>query len=96
MKTKNDISIGEALDMMINELNLKEKLDESRIKQAWAEVMGATIARYTSTVAYNKGKLYIKVESAALKHELNYSRQKIKEVFNKELGREVILDVIIH
>jgi predicted nucleic acid-binding Zn ribbon protein len=95
MKKKNDVTIGEALDMMVAELKLKSKLDESRIKQAWVEVMGKPIAKYTSSVSFTDGKLYIKIESASLKQELSYSREKIKELFNKELNSDVVKDVIV-
>jgi predicted nucleic acid-binding Zn ribbon protein len=57
--------------------------------------MGAMIARHTSNISLRKGKLYLKIESAALKQELTYSKDKIKEIFNKELGENVITDVLI-
>ncbi|MDB5281800.1 MAG: hypothetical protein JWO06_875 [Bacteroidota bacterium] len=95
MRGKNNVTLSEALDMMVSELKLKVKLDESRIKDAWALLMGKPIVKYTYSVSFKDGKLYIKIESAALKQELNYSRDKIKELFNKELGEEVIKDVVI-
>lgn len=95
MRHKNNVTIGEALELMITELKLKGKLDESRIKQAWVDVMGKPIAKYTSSVSLREGRLYIKVESAALKNELGYSRDKIKDLFNRELGSEVVHDVVI-
>ena len=96
MRNKNDITIGQALDNMITELGLKGKLDESRIKDMWVQVIGKPIAKYTSAISLKEGKLYIKVESAALKQELSYSREKIKELFNKELAGPVIKDVVVY
>jgi predicted nucleic acid-binding Zn ribbon protein len=96
MKTKNDVTIGQALDKMISEFGLKNKLDESRIVEMWAGLLGKTIARYTSAISLKDGKLYIKVESAPLKQELNYSREKIKDLFNKELAGPVVKDVVIY
>jgi hypothetical protein len=95
MRTKNDITIGQALEMMVDDLKLRSKLNESRIRDGWAEIMGKPIAKYTSSVSLREGKLYIKIESAALKQELNYSREKIMELFNKELGANVVRDVVI-
>lgn len=95
MRRKNDITISQALDMMVDELKMKGKLNESRIRDSWAEIMGKPIAKYTSSVSYRDGKLYIKIESAALKQELNYSRDKIMELFNKELGDSVVKEVVI-
>ncbi len=95
MRTKNDITIGKALDMMIDDLKLRSKINESRIRDGWAEIMGKPIAKYTSSVTLRDGKLYIKIDSAPLKQELNYSREKIKELFNKEFGDNVVKDVVI-
>jgi predicted nucleic acid-binding Zn ribbon protein len=95
MRNKNNITIGQALDMMVDDLKLRSKLNESRIRDGWAEIMGKPIAKYTSSVALREGKLYIKIDSAALKQELNYSRGKIMELFNKELGPNVVKDVVI-
>jgi predicted nucleic acid-binding Zn ribbon protein len=95
MRKQNQLTLGEAINLMVTELKLKTKLDEARIKERWAEVMGKPIAKYTSSVSFKKGKLYIKVESAPLKQELSYSREKIKELFNTELGETVIQEVIL-
>jgi len=95
MRTKNDITIGQALEMMVDDLKLRSKLNESRIRDGWAEIMGKPIAKYTSSVSLREGKLYIKIDSAPLKQELNYSRDKIKDLFNKELGPDVVKEVVI-
>lgn len=81
--------------MMIREYKLSPKLNETRIRESWPTVMGSMIAKYTTSISLRKGKLYLKIESAALKHELTYSKEKIKEIFNKELGDNVITDVLI-
>ncbi len=95
MKRKNEVTLGQALEMMVDDLKLRGKINESRIRDGWAEIMGKPIARYTSSVSLRDGKLYIKIDSAALKQELNYSREKIIELFNKELGGQVVKDVVI-
>ena len=96
MRNKNGVTIKQALDMMVSDLNLKSKLDESRVREAWALVMGKPIAKYTTKISLHKSKLYVQVNSAALKQELSYSQEKIKEVFNKELGDAVINEVIVY
>ena len=95
MRRKNEITVGQAIEMMVDDLKLRSKLNESRIKEGWVEIMGKPIAKYTSSVSLREGNLYIKIESAALKQELNYSRGKIMELFNKELGPDVVRNVVI-
>ncbi len=95
MRDKNNVTLGEALDKMVRDLKLTAGMNEVRIKSKWKELMGAPIARHTSSISFKSGKLYIHVTNAALKNELFYSRDKIKELFNKELGEEVVQSVIL-
>ena len=80
---------------MVADLKLKPKLDETRIKDAWLRVMGKTVAKYTSKISLHQGKLYVQVSSPALKNELTYSKDKIIEVFNRELDDNVIKEVVV-
>ena len=92
---KNAVTLKDAINMMVKEFRLNSGLSESRIRDSWPIVMGSMIARHTESISLRKGKLYLKISSAALKHELTYSKDKIKEVLNKELGENVLTDVLI-
>ena len=70
MKKKNDVTLGEALQQMLQEFRLKPRLDETRIKMMWEKVMGKTVATYTSDIQLRKNVLYITILSAPLKQEL--------------------------
>ena len=96
MKKGNEISLGDAIDEMITTLKLGSGLYEAKIQSSWEKVMGKTIARYTKSINLKNGKLYLTIESASLKNELFYSRDKIKEIYNKELGAEIIKEVLIY
>ena len=96
MRLKNSVTIKEALDKMVKDLKLKPGIDETRIREAWVNIMGKVVAKYTTSVTLKKSKLYIKVEVAALKQELSFNRDKIKENVNKELGEEVVSEVIVY
>ena len=93
---KNAVTFKEAIDLMVKEFKLRQGIDEIRIKELWGKLMGNMIARNTGEISLRKGKLYLKIESAALKHELKYSKEKIRDLFNKELGDNVITDVVIY
>ena len=96
MRYKNGITINQALNQMVSDLKLKPKLDECRIRELWPIMMGKTVAKYTTKVSVYNAKLYIEVNSAALKNELLYSRQTIIERINTELGNVVIKEVIVY
>lgn len=95
MKKKNDLSLQEAMQDMLQEFRLKPRYDETRVKMLWEKLMGKTIATYTSAVTVRKNVLYLTILSAPLKHELSYAKEKIKNLLNEEMGEEYIKDVVI-
>lgn len=95
MKQKNDYSLAEAMQAMLKEYHLGSQLNEMRVKTLWADLMGKTINTYTSQIAVRKGVLYISISSAALRHELSYGKDKIRDLLNAELGVEYIKEVVI-
>ena len=95
MKKKNDISLNDAMKDMLQEFRLTPQLNETRIKQAWEQLMGKTIATYTSNISLRKNVLYLTILSAPLKHELTYAKESICQRLNEELGEEVVKEVVI-
>ena len=93
---KNELSLGDAIKEMVNTYHLKDKLNQSNIIINWEKIMGKTIAQYTSNIYVKDQKLFLKVDSAPLKNELNYAKSKIIEIVNKEAGYAIIKDVIIY
>lgn len=91
----NEMTLKEALKAMIEQYRIKGKLHQSRIRNQWEQMMGPTIAGYTKDIKLYKGKLYITIESAALRQELSYGKDKIKKLLNEELGEKAVEEVII-
>ncbi len=80
---------------MLEQYRLKGKLNQSRIRNQWERMMGPSIAGYTRDIKLYRGKLFITIESAALRQELSYGKEKIKRNLNEELGEEAIKEVVI-
>ena len=57
--------------------------------------MGKMIAKYTRQISIYDKKLFLQIDSAPLKQELFYSREKIIKMMNEEAGEEVIKEVVI-
>lgn len=96
MAKSNEVTLGAAIESVINELNLRHGVYEAKIEAMWEALMGRTIAKHTTNLNLKGDRLYVTVDSAALRNELFYARVKIKEVVNKELGKEIIKDVFIY
>lgn len=87
--------LSDVLKGMVDSMKWKEKLNETHIREVWKEKMGTTINHHTKDIKYRREKLFLTIESSALKQELNYDREKIKTMMNRELGGDYVKDVII-
>ena len=83
---------------------MKQFLEGSRIKggiqalqieDVWEEIMGKTIARYTDKLQIIGDKLIISTTVAALKNELVYQKDRIRQRVNEALKQKVINEVIV-
>lgn len=72
---------------------LETPLLEYRITQAWPEVMGAVISRYTRQVFVREGKLQVQLTSAPLRQNLMMEHKRIAQKLNEHVGSQVISDV---
>ncbi len=91
----NQTTLKEALKAMLEHYRLKGKLNQSRIRKDWEALMGPTIAQYTREVKLYKGRLFIIIDSASLRQELSYGKDKIRKLLNEQLGEEAIQEVVI-
>lgn len=94
MHEKNDWTLKEAIAELLKQYQLNSKLKEVNIIEHWEKIMGKMIAKHTTKVYINQKKLYVALDSAALKQELSYSKNKIIEVLNREAGDAIIEEVI--
>ena len=95
MSDKNQYTLKEAIKEMLKAYRLDGRLKELNLLNSWEKIVGKMIAKHTQDVYINNKKLFIKVDSDALRHELLYSREKIKNSMNEEAGEELIEDVIL-
>ena len=93
-RNSNEQSIGEVIRELLESYRLEGKLNQARVIMAWEEVTGKMISRHTQDLYIKGSKLFVKLDSPALKTELSYSKGKIIELLNKEAGGEVISDIV--
>ena len=86
-------TMGDALLSFLREEGLETPLLEYRITQAWPEVMGAVISRYTRQVFVREGKLQVQLTSAPLRQNLMMEHKRIAQKLNEHVGSQVISDV---
>ena len=91
---KRDVqSLKDVLLRNLREQGLETPLMQKRLVDAWPEVAGPVIARYTlNTYIYNQ-TLYVRLSNPALRSDLSMMRQELVRKLNAKVGEQVITDV---
>jgi predicted nucleic acid-binding Zn ribbon protein len=92
----NDQPLADVLQQMVHVFRLKPNLYKTKVENLWEQKMGRTIATYTRDIRMKDNILYVTIESASLRSELQFGREKIKTIMNDEIGEDYIKEVIIN
>jgi predicted nucleic acid-binding Zn ribbon protein len=95
VKQKGGHTLKEAIGEFMKSYHLDEKLLQKQLILSWENVMGKMVAKHTRSLVIRKKTLYVKLDSAALKNELSFSREKILKALNNAVKTEVITDIVI-
>jgi predicted nucleic acid-binding Zn ribbon protein len=94
-RVSNEQTLGEVVKALIESYRMGGKLKEASLINAWESVVGEMIAKHTVQLRINKKVLYVEVDSAALRNELTYAREKLKKALNRKVKDNVIDEVVI-
>jgi len=94
-RTNENLSISDALKEFVSKNKLEKGLDKVNVAEAWAKLMGNGVNNYTTAVQLERNTLYIQLSSSVLREELSYGKQKIIDMLNEELGKEIIKKLIL-
>ena len=94
MRGNSEHSLKEAIEQLVKAYRIEGKLNEVKLIQSWARLMGPMIAHRTESVSIRDKKLFVKLSSAPLREELNNARPKIISMLNAEAGTDVIEEII--
>jgi predicted nucleic acid-binding Zn ribbon protein len=88
------IPLKEGLEALVRAYRLGGKLNEVTVVASWERVMGKAVALKTQEVYVSKGKLFVRLTSAPLKHELVMAKTQVLEMLNAEVGAQAVTEVI--
>lgn len=91
-----EFSISDAIQQFLEQSHIKGDIQAMQIEDAWEQIMGKTIARYTDKLQIIGDKLIITTHVAPLKNELIFQKEKIKARVNETLGKKIISEIIVH
>ncbi|MFD2935514.1 DUF721 domain-containing protein [Spirosoma flavum] len=87
-------SLKDAIGQLLKTYQLQTRFNETYLEAFWGRMMGPTIASRTSRLYVRDRKLYIEIASAPLRSELVNAKQKLIQLVNKDMGTDVIEDVV--
>lgn len=90
-----NVSVGDALKEFIQANRLEKGLDKVNAKEAWDNVMGNAISKYTTAIRLDGDTLTVQLSSSVLREELSYGKEKIITLLNEELGKDLIKKLVL-
>ncbi len=95
MIKKNDNTLGELLKTFTEDKRYKSGLTQKKIETTWEELMGQWIAKETESIRFDGNTLILRIHSAALRQELHFSKDQVREKLNEKLGEDVVIAVVV-
>jgi len=95
MRRSKTISLAEAVNDYIKEMNLGGKLSEIAVINSWEEIVGKAISSRTSKIYIKEGTLYVHLTSSVVRNELLMLRETLRVKLNEKAGSEVIKDIVL-
>lgn len=83
------------IQRMLRQWDLADFATEVEVERVYRRLAGDLISRLTQRVSFKKGTLRLKYMSAALRQEMTYRRDSLRDKINSELGAEVVKKIII-
>ena len=94
---KRDVkNITDLLNQFLRTQGLETPLLQRRVIEAWDEVVGPTVARYTGDKFIKKQTLFVKIINPALRQDLSMMRARLVQRLNSRVGAMVIADVRVY
>jgi len=90
---KSPQALGDVMGALIQRMGIQTKIDEARVIETWAIMVGPSVNGVTDKVWINKGRLYVKITSAAWRQELHLRRRAWCERLNQTLGEDLVREI---
>ncbi|MBE9586049.1 DUF721 domain-containing protein [Mucilaginibacter sp. JRF] len=94
MRKANDKTLKDAIEQMMQVYKLKRKFNETSVIANWPQLVGTSVANRTKEIYISDKKLFVRIESSVIKHELMLIRAQIIQKINDE-AQEVVVEEVI-
>ena len=88
------VPLKDSIKALLKVYRLQGKLNEVTVVANWEKVMGKAVALKTKEIYVSNGKLFVRLTSAPLKHELVMAKTRVLELINAAVGEIVVKEVV--
>jgi len=86
--------LGDVLEEVIDQLGVQNEIDEARVVETWASLVGAKVNSVTESAWMKGTTLYVKITSAAWRQELHMNRRKWRNRLNEALDADLVDEIV--
>jgi hypothetical protein len=94
-RNNNNQPIEDILKEFVKTNNLQTGLDKVNVREAWANLMGNGVNNYTTAIELKHETLYVQLSSSVLREELSYGNEKIVNMLNEAIGKDVVKKLVL-
>lgn len=87
--------IGEVLQQFTKVNKLEPGLDNVKVEDLWAKLLGPGVQAYTESVRLSSDTLYVGLTSSVLREELSYGKDNIIAMLNNGLQKNCIKKLVL-
>ncbi|UYZ58400.1 DUF721 domain-containing protein [Hymenobacter latericus] len=88
------VPLKEGIQALLKAYRLQGKMNEVYVVASWERIMGRAVALKTQEVYFRNNKLFVRLTSAPLKHELFMAKTRVAEIINSEVGEDIVHEVV--
>ena len=81
---------------MFRQWDMADFASEIEVERVYRQLAGDLIFRLTQSIRFKNGTLRLKFLAAALRQEITFRRESLRQKMNEELGGEVVKKIIIN
>ncbi len=87
--------VDNVLKKTLKDLGIYEKIMAAKIKKYWPQLVSPQALEYTAEINIINNRLYVKIISPSLRHDLSLQRHRILENIRQTLGYNELEDIVI-
>lgn len=87
-------TLQECISKLLDIYKLRGKMNQTHVMDSWSRLLGKVVASRTEKLFMRNKTLYVKLNSAPLKHELSMGKSKLIVLLNKEFKEAVVEDIV--